>query len=223
MLDCLVGELASAGLSLNAKKTKVMTTIPEIVADSYPLLVDAGGGMAEVVKRAGEHKYLGRMFSGDLKARGKCNLDHRMKCAWLKFHQHSATLQNRNIPIHLRLRLFEAVVTPSVLYSLTTTPMTVTQLNRLDAMQRKMLRRIVGWIRIDDESWHDTGHRMKYRLARALEQHPVQNWSMKRNSRRDGLKQQICNKSVPNLCWLSFQWMSGDVRRRGRPLQRWTD
>eukprot|EP00959_Pyramimonas_sp_CCMP1952_P217036 4539173-Pyramimonas_sp.AAC.1 len=77
--------------------------------------------------------------------RGKCNLEHRMKCAWLKYHQFSDTLQNRNIPIKLRLRLFGSVATPSVLYSLTTTPLTQKDLDKLDALQRKMLRRIVGW------------------------------------------------------------------------------
>jgi len=68
--------------------------------------------MVEVVKLAGTHKYLGRLLSGDPKARGRCNLQFSMQCAWLKYHQHEATLQNRNIPIKLRLRLFD-VVTPS--------------------------------------------------------------------------------------------------------------
>ena len=222
MLDCLVEELSAAGLSVNAKKTKVMTTDAEIVSDGRPLFIDAGGGMVEVVKHTGTHKYLGRLLSGDLRVRGKCNLEHRSKCAWLKYHHIGSTLQNRNISIKLRLRLFDAVVTPSVLYSLATTPSTQSQLGKLDALQRKMSRRIVGWVRFDEESWQTTGHRMKQRLEAALAQHPITDWSVRRNDLRGSLTQQLENESLSRLCSLSHSWRPGRARRRGRPLQRWT-
>ena len=64
---------------------------------------------------------------------------------------------NRKIPIHLRLKLFHTVITPAVCYSLATTPLTTAQLSKLDAVRRKMLRKMVGWVRFDDESWETTG------------------------------------------------------------------
>ena len=151
MLDCLVEELSRAGLSVNARKTKILTTDVNVAADEAPLFIDAGGGMVEVVKHAGTHMYLGRLLSGDLRMRGKCNLEHRMKCAWLKYHQFADTMQNRNIPIKLRLRLFDSVVTPSVLYSLTTTPLAQKDFDKRGALQRNMLRRIVGKVRSEGE------------------------------------------------------------------------
>jgi hypothetical protein len=222
MLDSLVEELAAVGLSLNAFKTKILTTDTEITCDGSPLFIDAGGGLVEVVKHTGAHKYLGRLLSGDLKTRGACNLEHRMKCAWLKYRQISSTLQNRGIPIHLRLRLFDTIVTPSILYSLATTPLTANDLGKLDALQRKMMRRIVGWVRCEDESWQTTGHRMKHRLEAALKQQPVRIWSERRNSQRDNLKQQVEGHELSALCSLSYWWWPGAVRPRGRPRQRWT-
>ena len=223
MLDCLVEELSRAGLSVNARKTKILTTDVNVAVDEAPLFIDAGGGMVEVVKHAGTHKYLGRLLIGDLRMRGKCNLEHRMKCAWLKYHQFADTMQNRNIPIKLRLRLFDSVVTPSVLYSLTTTPLTQKDLDKLDALQRKMLRRIVGWVRLEEEAWQLTGHRMKRRLEAALAQQPVTDWSIRRNRQRDSLVQQIEHGHLLKWCSLSYAWRPSRARHRGRPLQRWTD
>ncbi len=75
--------------------------------------------------------------------------------------------------VKLRLRLFDTVVTPTAIYSLSTTPLTTIQLAKLDAVQRKMLRRIIGWIRFDDEEWETTGQRMKARLDAALHLCPM--------------------------------------------------
>ncbi|CAK0811480.1 unnamed protein product [Prorocentrum cordatum] len=120
--------------------------------------------MVEVVKHAGKHEYLGRLLSGDLRMRGKCNLEHRMKCAWLKYHQLADAMQKRHIPIALRLRLFDSMVTPSVLCSLNTAPLTQKDLDELGAPQRKVSRRVVGWVRLEEEARQLTGHRMKRRL-----------------------------------------------------------
>ena len=130
--------------------------------------------------------------------------------------------QNRNIAVSLRFRLFDAVVSPCALYSLSTTPLTVQQLGKLDVVQRTMLRRVVGWVRVDGESWEITGSRMKRRLEAALTQHPIKDWSSKRNEHRDVLKHKVISGSLSVLCSLSFRWRP-TVRRRGRPHQRWTD
>lgn len=50
-------------------------------------------------------------------------------------------------------------------------------MNILDQLQRKMLRRIVGWRRIPGESWEDTMRRMKLRLEHAQDQHYIDPWS----------------------------------------------
>eukprot|EP00973_Karenia_brevis_P071294 9903842-Karenia_brevis.AAC.1 len=42
--------------------------------------------------------------------------------------------------------------------------------------QNKMFRKMVGWIRLGDEEWSTTMRRMRLRVARALEVHPVLRW-----------------------------------------------
>ena len=148
----------------------------------------------------------------------------------MRFHDLHQVLTNRNFPVHLRLQLFDSVVSPTALYGLSTTPLTATQLDKLDAVQRKMLRRIVGWVREEDEDWATTGHRMKQRLDAALVQRPVPQWSHARSKQRNRIIQKLVSDRAPKIACLVYRWFTEPVlrtseayRRRGRPRCRWTD
>ena len=78
-----------------------------------------------------------------------------------------------NIPVGLRLRFFDAVVSPGALYSCAVLALNTDQLERFDIVQRKMLRRIVGWRRVQGKDWECTMHRMKIRVQSALEMHGI--------------------------------------------------
>jgi len=159
-----------------------------------------------------------------LRKRVKRNLDHRIFCGWMKFGALTRTLTNRKISIRLRLRLFDACVSTSVLYSLSSTPLTGDQLQRLDATQRIMVRKIIGWARWDEESWQQTGHRMKQRLHTAMVQSKMRSWSEVRNNGRDRLIAKSTSGYGPQLLTLDFVWRPPGARRgRGRPRHRWTD
>ena len=43
-------------------------------------------------------------------------------------------------------------------------PVSHSHLQKFDRLQREMLRRIIGWRKVKDESWQDTMSRMKKRL-----------------------------------------------------------
>lgn len=43
--------------------------------------------------------------------------------------------------------------------------------------QKKMMRKIVGWMRLEDEPWEITMRRMKHHVAQTLHQFPVVWWS----------------------------------------------
>ena len=75
------------------------------------------------------------------------------------------------------MKFFHAVVTPTMLFGLHILALTAVQLSKLEPIQRRMLRSMVGWIRIQDETWHDTMSRMKTRVATALRQHPIETWT----------------------------------------------
>ena len=123
------------------------------------------------------HKYLGRHIPGDLKTRGELEFAHRLAAAWGKFHKHRTTLLNKHVSIKLRLKLFEAVVTPTVLFGLSTLPISKAQLAQLDVVQRKMLRSIAGWVRYRNEEWADTMRRVNAKVVRALNEYPLHIWS----------------------------------------------
>ena len=63
-------------------------------------------------------------------------------------------------------------------------------MEKMDVTQRRMLRKIVGWIRFDDEDWEITGRRMKTRLEAGLRQYPIKVWS----ERRANLVQKLLDK-----------------------------
>ena len=133
-----------------------------------PLYLDIAGSMLEVLMHADVHKFLGRQISGNLSQRHVIELRHWIRVAWYKFQRHRKVLTNEHVSIKLRLKLFDAVVTPTILYGLHTLPLTHFQLQKLDALQRWMLRSIVGWVRLGDGPWRMTMHWTK-RLA--LRQH----------------------------------------------------
>ena len=87
MMEILGVELSKAGLSINGAKTKILTTNSDAISSQIPTLLDIGDFFVEVVRRDGCHKYLGRKWSGDLRIRGQCNLEHRLSLSWFKFQQ----------------------------------------------------------------------------------------------------------------------------------------
>ena len=48
---------------------------------------------------------------------------------------------------------FDAVITPTVLFGLSTTPLTMMHLSHLDVDWRCMLRSIVRWVPVIDADW----------------------------------------------------------------------
>ena len=134
------------------------------------------------------------------------------------------TLLNRKLPIILRLKLFDRVVSPTLACSLSTTPLTGAQLSTLDATKRKMMRRIVEWVRFDDESWELTWQRMKTRLESAMLRFPVRPWSVVRSAQRDHIIHNLQCGLAPRVAQMAYQWSPSDAalqRGRGRPRQRW--
>ena len=225
MMELLVQVLEEFGLSINVKKTMVMCTVD---APTCKTFVDTNVGFLELLTANGLHKYLGRAFCGDLRRRNERAVEHRVSCGWAKFRNLQQTLSNKNISIKLRLRLFEAVVTPTVLYSLESVALTDVLTRKLDTTQRCMLRKILGWISYDGETFEESGRRMKKRLESALAATPLEDWSSQIQHRKDNLKSSMAD--APRWVRLSFDWcpstcagMNGGMPARnvGRPPTRW--
>ena len=62
-------------------------------------------------------------------------------------------------------------------FSLHTLALTKVQLESINVLRRKMLRSIVGWVRVNGEDWSETMRRMSHRLSVALELFPIPPWT----------------------------------------------
>ena len=71
-------------------------------------------------------------------------LNHRIAAAWASFSSHRKELTNKRYPLKCRLRLFDATVTATVLYSCESWTLKLDQQRRLRKVQRCMLRMIIG-------------------------------------------------------------------------------
>ena len=124
MMNALMEEFNKSGLHLSPLlKTKTLMTV-----DVAPLYLDIAGSMLEVLMHADVHKYLGRHISGNLSQKHVTELRHRIRVAWYAFQRHRKMLTNKHVSIKLRLKLFNAVVTPTILYGLHRLPLTHFQL-----------------------------------------------------------------------------------------------
>ena len=173
MLDALTEIFAVYGLEINQKKTEIMSTQP---APENNQVCITKHGSVDILSATPTHKYLGRGFFGECTTRGKAAVNHRLNCAWMEYKMYQHVFEDKHITLVLRFKLFQSIISPTVIYSLDTCPLTVIQKNRIDATQRVMLRRMVGWTSYGDTSWEERGRRMKYRLERSLATYPIEFW-----------------------------------------------
>ena len=227
MLELLSDVLLEYGLELNSKKTKILCN--EHVNEETVHCITKCGSI-EILAAAEKHKYLGRMFSGEIRNRGKVAVAHRISCGWMKYHALQHIFEDKHIPICLRLKLFDVAITPTILYSLETCPLTDHLQERLNIVQRTMLRRMVGWVCRADDTWEERGRRMKDKMSSCLSRHPINEWSESIYERKAK-----CLNDVEDLPFWTRSALNWDpvicaranfcnaFRLRGHPLTRWYD
>ena len=223
MITALKEELARIGLSLNASKTKVLTTLDDI--DFQSMVID--GEPVDILSGNTAHKYLGRKLCGNLRSRNIFELAHRVQIAWMRFHKNRDILMDKHLSIYSRLKFFQAVITPTILFGLTSCALTAQQLESLDVLQRKMLRSIVGWVRIPTEDWSDTMSRMREKVNAALQIYPMQPWSSEYLRRQFRMVCRFAKRpdewAMRVSHWKPRETNEDTYRKRGRPATRWDD
>ena len=200
MMNSLADILKEYGLELNAKKTKIFCTASPPSSFTVPTRL----GRIKVMGSDDKHKYLGREFPGDPHRRGLVALEYRIQCAWSKFRTFEYILTDKHVPMSLRLKLFDTMVTPTILYSLDTCPFTATLENRLDVIQRKMLRKMMGWIQCSEMTWQEIGHQRKIRLEQHLRDYPIGDWSQTLKERKKRLISQ--SNGFPSWTKNAIEW-----------------
>ena len=99
----------------------------------------------EILPLTHSTKYLGQqlMFSDAVDQ----EMDNRIRAGWAKFHQHKQELTNRRYDLYDCLRLFQATLTPTVLYACPTWTLMKQLEAKLRRAQRRMLRMIMQTLR----------------------------------------------------------------------------
>jgi len=129
---------ARYGLRLNYSKTKVFTTTEGELPDH----IMVGTSSIEVLQHSQSEKYLGRKVSVD--EYHWTEIRNRAAAGWRTFMKYKAELCNKNTYFRDRARLFESVVTPTVLYGTAAWTLTGRMETFLRTTRRKMLRMMFG-------------------------------------------------------------------------------
>ena len=125
------------GLEIHPDKTKILSNqdkmkAKEITVDNIKIEVLAKGDSA---------RYLGQKIT--FEEQGTEKIKNRLKAAWAAFHKYRQELTSKDYRLCHRLRLFNMVITPTMIYASGTWTLTLKHKKTMKTAQRKMLRLIV--------------------------------------------------------------------------------
>jgi hypothetical protein len=144
MLERMEAVTQDYGINISTKKTEVMC----VRREQERLAVEDVVMRGEMLKQVDEFVYLGSVFTAD----GRCTRDveRRKAVAATAYNTlESKIWRRREISRGIKMRIFNAVVLPIMMYGATAWALTRTEEKKLDAFEMKLLRRMEG-IRWDD-------------------------------------------------------------------------
>ena len=139
-------------------------------------------------------------------------LQHRSQIAWMRFDEHRGTLLNRHVCLRPRLKLFDSVISPTILFGLLTCPLASNHLQKLEVVRNRMLGSIVGWAPLADNDWHALMQKMHRKLENAQPVFHVRPWTAGLLVGRLRFAAKIASAM--------YSWAS--ITRERHPCQRWT-
>ena len=225
MLADVAREGARVGLQLHPAKTKIQHN--DIGYGSRARKTKVADMEIEVLDPSAHAMYLGRALS--LTDTHDAELRHRIRKAWSKFGTFRGELTDRAVPLHLRLRLFHAVLTPTILYGCASWVMTESRSTLLRTTQLKMLRVLLGRGRIRKEpdgaveTWVEWVQRVTPEARKAMLDHGIPAWDVEQQSRQRQWGLHVESMSHDRWAKKALNWQPDGRRGRGRPATRWAD
>jgi len=223
MLAVLLEEFQAVGLQLNASKTKILTTAAVESPPGTCKVEWVSGRCIHVLSHADSHKYLGRALNLS-KERATAAVKARIAAAWHQFQKRRGIFMCQHVHANLRIKLFNSTVLPVMLYSLSSLTLKPMHHSMLRGARTKMLGSMAGWRRAEGESWPETMHRMRARVAGLQSSVASPCVSETIFSLKWGLARRLFG-STQNQKWapLLLQLPSAHTRSRGRPPLQWLD
>jgi len=172
-------------------------------------------------------EYLGRLLG--FSSFHDAEIDHRIAKAWAKFHKFKKELCCKDYPLKDRLRLFNAVITPSVLYGSCSWTMTRDRERRLQVAHRRMLRYVCQTRRkiLEDgqvETWVEWVQRATDLAEKAMRDSGGEAWVVVQRRKKWRWAGRVARLSDQRWTHETLYWEPARRNRSvGRPRLRWAD
>jgi hypothetical protein len=225
MISDVASESGKIGLEPHAGKTKILHN--NVGYGSRVTRTTCNGMEIEVLDCQGGAMYLGRSLR--LTAMNDEELLNRKTKSWAKFGIYKNELMDKNIPIKDRLKLFDAVVTPTMLYGSGCWAMTTERQRDLRTTQLRMMRMILGTRRkyVGDHETVETYVEWIQRATRELEimmdKYGVKDWVALQRVRLWKWAGRVARANDGRWSHEILHWEPLGCRLRGRPRARWVD
>jgi len=208
------------GLKINFDKTKISTW--NYLAGSH-VAVDVAGESVAILDETGAERYLGRKLC--FESSQEAEFKNRLAAGWAAFHKHKGELCNKFYRRCDRARLFEATVTPTVLYCSGTWALTQSMDKELRIVRRRMLRYVFRVHRRRDEEWVDFAIRSAHTVDTIAAGENMSDWVSMQRRMKWRLAGKLANSQDGRWSRKVLDWRPGNhgLRFPGRPKTRWTD
>ena len=221
MLDHFSEKASGYGLKLNFAKTKVMTW-SHLAKGCTSIRV--GQQLVDVLVDETTEKYLGRKLC--FRDVHQVELQYRLACAWAAFHKHKGELCSKYYCLKDRIKLFDAVVSATLLYGCASWAMTQSMEKALQTQRRRMLRYVLRIYRKTlAETWVEYLQRSAATIDEVSTKHCMLEWvaECRRRKWRYVGKLAVIQDERWSVEILSWKPVHGHGRCAGRPLTRWSD
>ena len=247
--DVAVG-VAKCGLELHPGKTKILTNLRSRRGDTAKSHANVNGMNIEILARPATAKYLGRKVT--FSSPHSTEIDSRVAAAWRCFAKYKDELQNKCYSLQSRLRLFDAIVSPTALYGCSCWTLTTDLEATLRKTQRRMLRLILGSGRRrtkeacttpsecsleaaltegpEDQSeleelepWVDWIRRTTHHVEDAMSKINIEDWVTRSKRIKWRFLVKTLDRAEDRWTRRLLLWSPAGTRRVGRPTKRWED
>ena len=182
------------------------------------------GKLFHILAETESERYLGRTLCfRDCHA---VEIKRRICAGWAKFHCFKSELTGKHYSLQSRLRLFEAVVSTTVLFGSCTWATTKEMLSALDVARRKMLRYVLRIFRRNDgcEEWPDYLKRVARTVEHCDSTYKLVPWSYQARARKWKFAGELARRRDRRWSSLIVDWKpTWGYRSVGRPCVRWLD
>ena len=128
------------GLRIHPDKTKILSNQSNMNSDTKRY-IKIGEMSIEILAKSESVKYLGQRIS--FHQQETLEIKSRIRAAWTTFHKYRQELTSKKYMLKLRLRLFDATVSPTLCYAAGTWTPSREHERMIQSTQRKMLRLII--------------------------------------------------------------------------------